>query len=168
MCRFSGCWLPSPKPNMLPIRSEDQAGAVEGGSVQCNHTAEVLCNAVMIIWHSTWPLLGIQRQICFTNNYLHIYHKYLFALNLLRKIYVTKLNNVTTDAGWRVRLALKEKYALELRRENLLAMFMKMKCDKIYVDLNVTKQQLNDFIDSLLISLAIHLIPCFTITLRVL
>ena len=98
-----------------------------------------------------------------TNN-LHKYHKYLFALNLLRKIYViTKLNNVTTVAGWRVRVALKEKCTLELRRENLLAMFMKMICDKSYVDLHVTKQQLNDFIDSfsLLISLEIHLIPCF-------
>ena len=64
----------------------------------------------------------------------------------------TKINNVIMVAGWRIRQALKEKCTLEPWRENLLATFMKIKCDKSYEDFNMTKQQLNDFIDSLLIS----------------
>ena len=65
---------------------------------------------------------------------------------------VTKLNDVTMVAGWKIRQALKVKCTLEPWRENLLTTFMQIKYDKTYEDFNMTKQQLDDFIDSLLIS----------------
>ena len=65
---------------------------------------------------------------------------------------VTKLNDVTMVAGWKIRQALKERCTLEPWRENLLTTFMQIKYDKTYEDFNMTKQQLDDFIDSLLIS----------------
>ena len=65
---------------------------------------------------------------------------------------VTKLNDVTMVAGWKIRQALKEKCTLEPWRENLLTTFMHIKYDKSYEDFNMTKQQLDDFIDSLLTS----------------
>ena len=45
---------------LAPIRSMNLAGWCSGGggSVQCNHTAEVWCNALMIIWHSDWRPLA--------------------------------------------------------------------------------------------------------------
>ena len=65
---------------------------------------------------------------------------------------VTKLNDVTMVAGWKIRQALKERCTLEPWRENLLTTFMQIKYDKSYEDFNMTKQQLDDFIDSLLTS----------------
>ena len=64
----------------------------------------------------------------------------------------TNLNNVIMVAGWRIRQALKEKCTLEPWRKNLLETFMKIKYEKTHEDFGMTKQLLNDFIDSLLIS----------------
>ena len=65
---------------------------------------------------------------------------------------LTKLNDVIMMAGWRVRDALKQRCNLEPWRKNLLTTFMQIKHDKTYADFNMTKYQLNQFIDSLLIS----------------
>ena len=65
---------------------------------------------------------------------------------------IRKINNVIMVAGWRIRQALKEKCTLEPWRKNLLETFMKIKYEKTHEDFGMTKQLLNDFIDSLLIS----------------
>ena len=65
---------------------------------------------------------------------------------------LTKLNDVVMMSGWRVRDALKQRCNLEPWRKNLLTTFMQIKHDKTYADFNMTKYQLNQFIDSLLIS----------------
>ena len=65
---------------------------------------------------------------------------------------ITKINNVIMVAGWRIRQALKQKCTLEPWRKNLLETFMKIKYDKTHEDYGMTKQLLDDFVNSLLIS----------------
>ena len=65
---------------------------------------------------------------------------------------LTRIKDVIMVAGWRVRAALKQRCNLEPWRKNLLTTFMQIKYDKSYEEFNMTKHQLNQFIDSLLIS----------------
>ena len=65
---------------------------------------------------------------------------------------LTKIRDVTMVAGWRVREALKQRCTLEPWRKALLTTFMQIRYEKSYDDFNMTKHQLNQFIDSLLIS----------------
>ena len=65
---------------------------------------------------------------------------------------LTKINDVIMVAGWRVREALKQRCNLEQWRKNLLTTFMQIRYDKTYEEFNMTKHQLDQFIDSLMIS----------------